>query len=131
MQHIKMTTDYIMITKKNTMIKPFQHLLTFSTIMCSLTVLGQTHTQSENCTLDSTVINGTYKGKNLYFTNTTPNGIQFIAVDNQKVLTDFESTFEMEFSKFNINTGQAFELKIIYCRANPIPYKILNPEVIN
>jgi hypothetical protein len=105
-----------------------RNLLACSMIFCSLAVGAQT--QGKKCDVDSTTITGTYKGENLYFQNTSPNGIQTIIVDKQLVSTDFVSAFEIDFSTLNIKPGQSFELMIIYCKTNPVPYNILNLEAI-
>ena len=86
-------------------------------------------TSGGNCKITSTIINGVYHGKNLNFQNQENNGIQKIFLNNKEVKAKFNSkTFELSLAELKLD--QAFELKIVYCEMAPIPYSILNPEVI-
>jgi len=107
--------------------KTIRQLLISSALLSTMSIYGQT--QDKNCKSTSTVIKGTYNGKNLLFQNSETNGIQKILVDNKEIVSNFNSiAFELPLS--NLKVGQKFELKIVYCDTTPTPYKILNVEVI-
>jgi hypothetical protein len=80
------------------------------------------------CTPTSTVITGTYKGKNLFIRNSEKDGIQEIRLDGKQVSAKPSTAFEVVLSQ--LKSGQKFELEIIYCTEAIDPFKILNPEVI-
>jgi hypothetical protein len=107
--------------------KTIRQLLISSALLSTMSIYSQT--QDKNCKSTSTVIKGTYHGKNLLFQNSETNGIQKILVDNKEIVSKFNSTaFELPLT--NLKDGQKFEVKIVYCDATPPPFKILNADVI-
>lgn len=97
------------------------------TLLTTSTVFGQTETKP--CKTTSTLISGTYHGKNLYFQTTIPNSIQKISLNEKEMATVFlAKAFELDLSE--LKQDQAYSIKIYYCENTETPYKILNPEAV-
>lgn len=84
---------------------------------------------STNCKTTSTVISGTYQGKNLYFQTTMDNSIQKITLNKKEMPKLFlSSTFELDLS--TLMAGDKYEIIIEYCEGKELPYRLLNPETV-
>lgn len=94
--------------------------LTFST------AFGQTN--DPKCKTTSTLISGTYQGKNLFF-QTTPNAIEKLTINDKVMGGGFNvSAFEVNLS--DLKVAQKYEIKVYFCEGTPTPYKLLNPEAV-
>jgi hypothetical protein len=91
-------------------------------------VLGQS--KDYFCIMDTTTLVGTFNGKSIFFQNTPQQGLQKIAVNNHTMTSPYDTFFELDFTKFNIKTGEDFEMKLVSCSNYPKAYTILNPEVV-
>jgi hypothetical protein len=101
-------------------------ILIFSlTVFLSSNVFSQT--KELRCKTTSTVIEGIYQGKNLFFLNEN-GGIQNIFINKKEVSNKFGPSFELTLS--DLKVGQKFKLKIIYCENPTLPFQIANPEAI-
>src|SRR4051812_6469756 len=93
-------------------------------VLLSFSAFSQT--TELKCKTTSTVIEGIYHGKNLFFLDNE--GIQSIFIDKKEVGAKFGANFELLLS--DLTAGQRFKLKIIYCDKPILPFKIANPESI-
>ena len=85
--------------------------------------------QNSICPIDSTIYSGTFNGKDLFFQN---NGfcIKKNIVNRQETTDSIGTgTFEIDFKKLNIKTGEAVKVEIIHSK-DCISFKFLNQEVL-
>ncbi|MGQ0829503.1 MAG: hypothetical protein ACT4ON_14030 [Bacteroidota bacterium] len=106
-------------------------LMSFILITCKQT---NKELASSDHTLDTTIINGVYKGKNLFFQNKQLNEnkfcIQKIFLNDNEVISDIKSTaFELMLSD-KLELEKPFQLMIIHYKTDALQYRILNPEAI-
>ncbi|MBA3706963.1 MAG: hypothetical protein H0W84_13995 [Bacteroidetes bacterium] len=105
------------------------------TLSCTQTDHQEPVSSVTNQLFDTTIINGIYKGKNLFFQNEKLNEneffIQKIFLNNKEVTSNINSVaFEFMLSDYKIKLEEPFQLMIVCHKTDSIRYKILNPEVI-
>ena len=87
---------------------------------------------SQNCKTDTSVITGTYKGKNILYKNTSKgvNAIKTIHVNNKEIVLSPNSAL-VEIPLSYLKIGEKFEVKITYChqKGSP-PFTIINLDEI-